>query len=253
MVAESNQSLQTASRSKRIGAFLIDHITIAFLMVAIIFLSIGPDFMSDDGMGHMMTTMISVMVPGMLVYIGKDSIGGISFGKWVIGLMVRDASNPDEVPTVGILFVRNLLLVIWPIEFIVLASNADKRRLGDRIAKTIVVENPTRPKTAVMLAVCLTLGIAFFTFVFLFAGTAMKQSDAYKVAVKEIQQNEEIVKETGGIKGFGMMPMGNISISNGYGDAQLQIKVLGNDNDLDVSVHLTMESDGEWNMVKMDK
>ncbi|MEO5978223.1 MAG: hypothetical protein ABIS36_18985 [Chryseolinea sp.] len=64
---------------------------------------------------------------------------------------------------------------------------------------------------------------------------------------------KKIVKETGGIKGFGMMPMGNINISNGYGDAQLQIKVRGNDNDLDVNVHLRKESGGEWKMIEMNK
>ena len=81
----------------------------------------------------------------------------------------------------------------------------------------------------------------------------MKNSEAYKVAVREIEQNQEILNETGGIKGYGIMPMGSVNISNGYGQAQLAIKVLGNDNNLNVSAYLTKEPNGEWELIELDK
>ena len=76
----------------------------------------------------------------------------------------------------------------------------------------------------------------------------MKDSEAYKIAIKEIERNPEIVTESGGITGYGMMPGGNISISNGVGQAQLEIKVLGNEKDLNVRVYLSKEAGGEWEL-----
>ena len=79
----------------------------------------------------------------------------------------------------------------------------------------------------------------------------MKNSEAYKVAIEEIEQHQEILDKTGGIKGYGMMPTGNISISNGEGQAQLQIKVLGNQRDLNVHLYLTKEPNGTWELIEM--
>ena len=81
----------------------------------------------------------------------------------------------------------------------------------------------------------------------------MKSSEAYKVAIIEIEQNQEILLETGGIKGYGIMPKGNISITDGNGQAQLGIKVLGNEKDLNVRVYLTKEPNEKWKLVEMNK
>nr|WP_296620417.1 RDD family protein [Marivirga sp.] len=218
-----------------------------------IFLALGPEFMDENNMGEMTTTMLAVMLPGFFLYFAKDSINGVSAGKWIMGIMVRDAKNPNEVPSFSRLLLRNLFIIIWPIEFIILASNKDKKRLGDNTANTIVVKNPDKPSRLPRILALVGVGIAFFTFIFLFAGTAMKNSDAYKVAVKEIEQNQEILVETGGIEGYGMMPIGSVNISNGNGQAQLEIKVLGNDKDLNVSVYLTKEPNGEWKLIEMNK
>ena len=74
----------------------------------------------------------------------------------------------------------------------------------------------------------------------------MKGSDAYKVAIENIESDENINKTTGGIIGYGHMPKGNININNGQGVAQLQIKVKGNTEDITVFVDLEKEPEGEW-------
>jgi uncharacterized RDD family membrane protein YckC len=242
-----------SSRKRRIAAFLIDHFTFTFLIVGIVFLSLGTDFMDENNFNNLTSKMLPTMLIGFLIYFAKDSIKGISPGKWVMGIMVRDENNSTEVPSIGRLFIRNLFLIIWPIEFIVLASSQDKKRLGDKTAKVIVVKNSNKPTKLPRVLALFGIGIAFFTFIFLFTGSAMKSSDAYKVAVSEIEQNEEIISEIGGIKDYGMMPTGNINISNGLGKAQLQIKVIGNDKDLNVGVYLTKEPNGEWELIELNK
>ncbi len=197
--------------------------------------------------------MLVVMLPGFLLYFAKDSIQGISVGKWTMGIMVRDQKNPSEIPSFGRLLVRNLFVIIWPVEFIALATNQDKKRLGDKVAKTIVVKNLNKPTKLPRVLTLAGVGIAFFTFTFLFAGAAMKNSDAYKVAINEIERNQEILTETGGIKGYGMMPTGNVNISNGNGQARLEIKVLGNEKNISVNVHLTKEPNGAWKLIELNK
>ena len=262
MNEELKQQINLSSRKRRIAAFMIDHFVMTFLMVSIVFLALGPNFMDENNMSKMATKMLAVMLPGFLLYFVKDSIKGISVGKWIMGIsvgkwimgiMVRDANNPNEAPSFGRLLVRNLFIIIWPVEFIVLATSQEKKRLGDNTAKTIVVKNPNKPSKLPRILAFAGVGIAFFTFTFLFAGTAMKNSDAYKVAIEEIEQNEEIITETGGITGYGMIPTGNVSISNGIGQAQLEIKIHGNDKDLNVSVYLTKEPNGEWKLIEINK
>ncbi len=209
--------------------------------------------MDENNPSKMMTKMLFVMIPGFILYFAKDSLKGISAGKWIMGIMVRDENNQNEIPSFGRLLLRNLFITIWPVEFIALATNDQKKRLGDKVAKTIVVKNPNKPTKFPRILALIGVGVAFFVFVFLFAGSAMKNSDAYKVATKEIEQNKEIIAETGGIKGYGMMPTGNISIANGQGKAQLEIKVLGNTKDLNVSVYLEKEPNGQWKLIEMEK
>jgi uncharacterized RDD family membrane protein YckC len=242
-----------SSRKRRIAAFLIDHFTFTFLIVGIVFLSLGTNFMDETNFGNLMSKMLPVISTGLLIYFAKDSMKGVSPGKWVMGIMVRNDNNPNEVPSIGKLFVRNLFLIIWPIEFIVLASSQEKKRLGDKTVKAIVVKNPNKPTKLPRILALAGIGIIFFTFMFLFAGSAMKNSDAYKVAISEIEKNEEIISEIGGIKDYGMMPTGSVNISNGYGEAQLSIKVIGNEKDLNVWAYLTKEPNGEWKLIELNK
>lgn len=242
-----------ASRKRRIAAFLIDHFVMTLLMVSIVFIALGPNFLDENNPSKMMTTMLLAMIPGFVLYFAKDSLKGISVGKWIMGIMVRDENNPNEIPSFGRLLLRNVFIIIWPIEFIVLAANDQKKRLGDKVAKTVVLKNTSKPRKRIRIAALIGVGVIFFVFVSLFAGSAMKNSDAYKVALSEIEQNEQIITETGGIKGYGMMPSGNVNISNGQGQALLEIKVLGNTNDMKVTVYLEKEPKGQWKLIEMQK
>jgi len=242
-----------SSRKRRIAAFAIDHFILSFIIVSGIFLILGPGFI--EGNIAEFTSKILVSIPlGLLIYFGKDSFGGISIGKWIMGIMVRDGRDITIVPSLGRLFVRNLFIVIWPVEFIVMASNEDKKRIGDRVAKTSVIKNPAKQAALPKVLTLLGFGIAFIVFVIFFAGTALKSSGAYKVAVESIAKDQSIINETGGIAEYGMMPSGNINISNGYGKATLEITVIGkNKKEITVNTFLTKEPEGEWKVVVIEK
>jgi len=146
-----------------------------------------------------------------------------------------------------------LLILIWPVEFIVLAASNEKQRLGDQVAKTVVLKNPNVAKKLPRVLAFIAVGFGFFMFIFVFAGIALKNSDAYKVALQNIEKDKEIISGTGGITGYGMMPTGSINTSNDQGQAQLEIKVLRKNKNINVSAYLKKEPNGQWKLIEMDK
>lgn len=253
MTQDFKDKLKLSSRKRRIAAYFIDHFTMTFVIVAIAFMALGTDFLNQENFSAVMTKILPTMLIGFLLYFAKDSIQGISPGKWIMGIMVRDEKSHTETPSIGRLLIRNLFIIIWPVEFIVLAASPEKKRLGDKTAKTIVVQNPNKPTKLPRILALVGIGVVYFSFILLFVGAAIKNSDAYKVAIIEIEKNEEIIKETGGIEGYGFFPTGNINVSNGNGEAQLGIKVLGNEKDINIDVYLTKEPNGEWQLIEMGK
>lgn len=201
----------------------------------------------------MMMSMGIVMIIGFVLFFAKDSLKGVSPGKWMMGIMVRNKNNPNEIPSFKRLFVRNLLLIIWPVEFIVLVRNEQNQRYGDKSVETIVVKNPNKLSKVLRGLALIGLGVCFVGFVFFTATNAMKSSTAYQLALREIEMNEEILAETGDIKGFGKYPKGNLSTSGNQGQAQFEIKILGHQKDLDVFVYLIKEAEGEWKLIEIQK
>jgi uncharacterized RDD family membrane protein YckC len=247
------QFLARSSRKRRIAAIIIDHFVMSFLMVSVVFLILGPKFMDENKIDKMTNIILFVLVPGFFIYFAKDSIKGISIGRWIMGIMVRDENDYKIVPTFWKMFLRNTFIAIWPVEFIVLASSNEKKRLGDMVTKTEVIKNPNKPKRLSRILVLIGLGIIFFAFFYLFIGNAIKNSDTYQVAIQNIELNQGIIDETGGITGYGMFPTGNIQITNGQGKAQLQIKVLGKINNIEVDVYLEKEPNGQWKLIELNK
>ena len=253
MTQNFEDRLTLSSRKRRIAAFLFDHFTMTFIIVAISFLSLGTGFLDEDNAGNVMVRVLPTMLIGFILYFAKDSIKGVSPGKWIMGIMVRDDNNHNKIPSTGRLFIRNLLIIIWPIEFVVLAVSQDKKRLGDKISKTAVLKNPKKLSVLPRVLALVGIGITYFVFLFVFVFASMKNSDAYKIAVSEIEQNQEIINEVGGIKEYGMFPTGGVSIKSGYGEANLEIKIIGNEKDISVNAYLTKEPNEEWKLIELNK
>ena len=125
--------MKKADNGKRIKAFLIDYIiyTIVLVASATIFLTID----------NFDITFPIFMIIVFIAISFKDILNGRSIGKRILGLYVRDYNDFEKTPRFYNLIIRNLLLFIWPVEFLVLKIDKDSRRLGDKLAKTQVVEN----------------------------------------------------------------------------------------------------------------
>jgi uncharacterized RDD family membrane protein YckC len=123
---------------KRLLAILIDHI-VGSLIFGIIFFSINLDSFINPTESNSMKpfeTFNTILGFGMIYYLLKDIFKGRSIGKRLFGLRVIDKNNNNNVPGIIRLMLRNLTILIWPIELLMLITT--KRRIGDIIAKTNV-------------------------------------------------------------------------------------------------------------------
>lgn len=251
-VGDFKNLLIPSSRKRRIVAFILDYFILTFLIVSSFFVFLGPSYLDNIDSGITFSTILFGLIFGFGIYFSKEGFRGISPGKWIMGIMVRDEKNRNETPSFGRLLMRNVFIIIWPIEFIVLALNDNKKRIGDILAKTLVLKNPNKPEKLPRVLSLIGVGMIFFIFLFAFIGNVMKNSDAYKLAIQEIEKNSEIKKETGGIIGYGFMPTGNINISGDEGQAELEITVKGQLKDIDVNTYLESKN-GKWKLIELTK
>ncbi|MFD1096126.1 RDD family protein [Salegentibacter chungangensis] len=78
-----------------------------------------------------------VMLIMFSVYLNKDAIKGKSPGKRILGFVIVD-NKTGKIATPVKALIRNITLVIWPIEVLV-SIFSTQRRIGDYIAGTKVV------------------------------------------------------------------------------------------------------------------
>lgn len=159
---------------KRIGAMLLDHIVMTFVLMIIamptMISKFGDTFGEEplDPKGAIDWSMI-LMCFGMALYFNKDMIQGKSIAKRAFKQEIVDIKT-GEVASALKCFVRNLTIAIWPIEVIVVLISP-ARRIGDFIAGTRVElmtdERNSKPKVDFKkVAIPLFLG-----FIILFAGS----------------------------------------------------------------------------------
>ncbi|MBO9151601.1 RDD family protein [Chitinophaga sp. GCM10012297] len=189
----------------RLGAMLLDHI---IMVTILMFFSIpgmisgfantfkitheqaGPQFMGGPW------EYLSML--GIALYLCKDCINGRSIAKRILSLQVVDNLTGQAASPVKCL-VRNLFIVLWPIEVLVALANTG-RRLGDRVAGTrLVVFETTNERPKVNIGQVLISVVIAYGFVFLltlpFKGM-MAAMEAEKINYVEASYNDRVSKET---------------------------------------------------------
>ncbi|MGI0518787.1 RDD family protein [Treponema denticola] len=123
--------------SKRIGAFLIDFIITAMIMnIPFWILVIYPTIKGQQPSDVILRTLISTLI-AFLYLILRDLPSKGSIGKRILKLKIIN-SETKKLATSKQRFLRNITWLLNWIEII--AYIITKKRIGDRIAKTEVVE-----------------------------------------------------------------------------------------------------------------
>lgn len=120
--------------ARRLVAFIIDYLlVIVAVCIAIAILLVNNT--SEDVLINVAGAICFVML------IMKDSLGGASIGKRIMGIAIRKYSNAADTPNIIVLAIRNLLICLWPIELLVFIVDHEHRRLSDRMFDVTVIDN----------------------------------------------------------------------------------------------------------------
>jgi len=128
--------------NKRVCAFLIDSV-----LINLIFWKLSTFV---DGWG-----MYGVMYAFLLF---RDSVGGSGPGKLVVGLQVIDDEGLPVNPLKGAL--RNFTMLFGPfqlVEYFVMLKNPQGKRLGDKLARTVVRDKKPHIKDNMFLLISIAI------------------------------------------------------------------------------------------------
>lgn len=213
---------QKVNTGTRIGAMMLDHI--AMTMIAMVFFIPGmiTSFIKAFEITHEQNNpaifgeLSYIGVIGFALYFCKDCINGRSIAKRTLKLQVVDNLNGSVASPLKT-FVRNIFIVIWPIEVIMTLINPN-RRIGDYVAGTKVISfNPEleQPKInigQIGLSLVLAIGITFVAMMPL--QKAMSKLETTPISYVESSLNENAANE--------MMQLFSDSLGN-YATADIRI------------------------------
>jgi len=117
---------------ERLKSMLLDDVIICFTVLPIFMI---PLIIADITESKWVSNIISLILVG--IYLHKDSLGGRSAAKRILGQIVINADTGEPASEVRCV-VRNFTTIIWIFEVIVVLFIPSKR-LGDFVANTKVV------------------------------------------------------------------------------------------------------------------
>ena len=202
----TNSDFKIAEPWKRILAFLVD----IFFFLCLFRFALYPLFIVKNwdiefSLPHNIIFPIFFLV---LSFLFKDSLQGLSIGKFFFSLSIRKVQKKIPKTSFFILFIRNLFLFLLPLELFSLLFNTYARRWGDKWAGVFVLYFPQEIKNYpirwlskrvvfFILLVCFIVSGHFLT-----APLQVKKSYAYQITTQNLENSQEIIKDFGKIIGY---------------------------------------------------
>jgi len=202
---------------------------------------------SNDKSESLLLLLVYLLLPVLIL--AKDTFGGVSPGKWFVGLKVYNAEHTSKDPSKGKLLLRNITCFIIPFELVALAFGKNGQRIGDMIAKTIVSFNPGKASQGKrILALVLFLFGANFISMWGFS-LVEKYSKPIAVAIDQIEADTEIVDRVGGIVEIKLEDEVSV-IEDGKEALNYEFRVIGRSKDCLVFIDLQRASNNKWDVSK---
>lgn len=136
-----------ANLGRRIAAHVIDTLVLGVLFVPAILLgtTVMPDDRNNTSIGLGIAYFISFVMPFVYFFIKDGLFRGRSLGKMAMGLMIVDVANQMPCGVVKALG-RNLITIVMAfvplggiVDVVLILTDPEARRLGDRVCRTQVV------------------------------------------------------------------------------------------------------------------
>jgi len=180
----------------------------------------------------------------------KDSLGGRSPGKWLLGIRVTRRDDPTVPAGPLQCILRNALLVLLPVEAVLVFTDRYMRRLGDYAAGTVVVV----PARLMAPGRRMLMGAGgFFALVlagFLLTTWNARRSAAYDAAFQAARTDPHLREAVGGTPELSWSLA--LRVLAAEGRAQVGFDAEGDKGSAEAVVHLRLApSGGRWEVERV--
>ena len=186
----NQERIQVSSKGKRLFALLIDFIFA--LLLANTFVNV---FRQEHWDIVTQTSGIYGLLPyygGIaLVLLFKD-ISGRSLGKILLGMTIRNIDDLELQPTLAVLIKRNLMMLLFPVEGVVIIRDSYARRLADKWWGAVVIadRNALRGPLRILLGNIILFG--FFLIAIISQRSGIEKTAIFQTAEQAIRSHEKL-------------------------------------------------------------
>ena len=181
---------RVAAKGKRLLALLLD-----FILALLLMNTLDQFFRNEDWDLSMQTPgreKILVFYVGIIFLMLIRDLFGSSLGRILMGISLREFKDLKTNPGLKTRILRNLMLLLLPLEGIMLLKDPFAFRLADRWFKTAVLEHPKPMRIALRLLLGNLLFFSFFGAAILLQKSALAKTAAFKTAEHAIRIHPEL-------------------------------------------------------------
>ena len=187
---KNDNRLQVSSTGKRLFALLLD-----FVFALLLANTLVQIFREEHWDLVIQSRDLSGLFPfyGSITFVllFKD-IFGRSLGKLLVGMTIRKIENLEQRPPFFVLLQRNLMLLLFPLEGIVILRDGYARRLADKWWGTVVLDDKKTMRVILRILLGNIILFGFFTLAILFQRSGIEKTAAYQVAEQAIRSHEAL-------------------------------------------------------------
>ena len=182
--------IQVSSKGKRLFALLIDFIFA--LLLANTFVNV---FRQEHWDLVTQTSGIYGLLPyygGIALVILFKDISGKSLGKILLGMTIRNIDDLELQPTLAVLIKRNLMMLLFPVEGVVILRDSYARRLADKRWGTVVIDdrNALRGTLRILLGNIILFG--FFSIAIISQRSGIEKTAIFQTTEQAIRYHEKL-------------------------------------------------------------
>lgn len=191
---EGEEKLIIAASLKRILAFSLDFLSIALLTQAFLPLVL-PEGWDEKPQDELLWSLVPLYVLMGLLVILKDQVQGRSLGKRILNMYVAQLQEGFPVASPRQLILRNLWLIILPVEAFKMTFDKYCRRYGDHNQGTVVMDlqkpAAVRQLTIKVVGVMLIISVLWSVYIYL-APIKIQKSKGYQIARQAAEGDTEV-------------------------------------------------------------
>jgi hypothetical protein len=188
---DNDNRLQVSSKGKRLFALLLDFI------FALLFANTLVQVFREE---HWDLVMQSRDLSGLVFFYGSiafillfKDIFGRSLGKLLLAMTIREIENLEQRPSRTVLVQRNILLLLFPVEGVIVLRDAYARRLADKWWKTVVLDDQKAMRGTLRILLGNIILFGFFSIAILFQRSGIEKTAAYQAAEQAIRSHQPLI------------------------------------------------------------